>query len=403
VDLRADEVLSLREIICQGGRNTPAGINHYVAIAASDNPYINFLVSRYQDEVDAGASVNLVGAEGHAELVRRHLLLGLREVPDTLTGLRGDFRWEETMLRNALRTLDQEGRLRSFPVRFLLDGRLQRDSFYANQNPGQGAIRSFRMIGLQRSVELRDPNMRNRLLMQVDPERLPIDAYPKKVFENLGHFYRVQGWSGMPSRVECLPEDRHIKTWPFSTSRVAAIRPSEDSLTFSGVERYPARVHYSEDVSGVWERDASGTFRTIGINPVVRTNFDTEALMLDFRERFSLDQLVCAAAVMQHIVPVHTAIAEDALKIVPVFGDNKARLAFVDLYPGGVGVVKALHKSTWLMATLFDHVVIWLTSLKDTQVIQETVRSPIFRTRNIDQLDVRGVMDVFTSGAVQPR
>jgi hypothetical protein len=408
LEVRPDEILSLREIICQGGRTGPLGIEHHVAVASSDNPYINFLLNHYNEHGQDGASANLISAEGHVELVQRHLLLGLREVPDTLTGLRSNFRWEEGTLRKALDRLSQEGRLRSYPVRFLNSNkRLQRDSLYANQNPGQGAVRSFRIIGRsnQAPVELRDPNLRDRLLLQLDPERLPLDAYPQKVIYSAGSSYRVQEWPSSlatarggvaPVRINCVPEEDGIRTWPFSTMRVTNLRPVGEQLMLRGLVRYTAQIHYHEDVSRVLECSPGGVFRMIGINPV-RTQFETEALVLQFTEQFSLDQLLCAAAALQYIVPVHTAVEENALRVVPISDGNKARLALVDLYPGGIGVVNAIHRSTWLMTTLFDQVAAWLGSIKTKKEMEDVAKSPIFRTRDIDKFDAVRTLEVFAS------
>jgi hypothetical protein len=404
LEMSAEEVLSVREMICQGGRASLPGLDHHVAVAASDNPYVNFLVSRLGEQAGPGASAHLIGASGHPDLVRRHLLLALREVPDTLTGLREGFRWEETMLKGALLRLSQENRLSRVPVRFLdPSGRLQRDSRYANQSPGQGAIRSFRMIGRSNPVELRDPNVQNRLLIQVDPERLPIEAYPKRVFECEGRRYRVQAWrSAAPTRIDCFLEEAEIRTWPFSITRVSAIRPYGESLAFRGATRYTARVQYHEDVSEILERDTQGAFHSVGIN-TVRTSFETEALILAFTERFGLDQLHGAAAVLQHVLAVHAAVEENALRVVPVPDASSSRLALVDLYPGGIGTTGAIHTSMWLMQVLFDQIVSWLSAIGDSDASRELLQSPLLQTRNIPLLDTKGLLKVFTSAGMQAR
>ncbi|MGA9069068.1 MAG: hypothetical protein WB424_02365, partial [Terracidiphilus sp.] len=134
--VKPEEVLSIREMVCQGGRAVEGESDFYVAVAPSDNPYAQFLLSRYKDYYQDGASMNLIGAEGHAELVQRHLLLALREVPDTLTGLRSCFQWKDSTLRTALDGLSKENRLMRRQVRFLDgDEQLQRDALYENLNP----------------------------------------------------------------------------------------------------------------------------------------------------------------------------------------------------------------------------------------------------------------------------
>jgi hypothetical protein len=407
LDIRPAEVLSLQEIICQGGRCTPPRTGHHVAIAANENPYVEFLLSRSGSAPDAAASVHLISAEGHPELVRRHLLLALREVPDTLTGLRASFRWEEEMLRNTLRRLSAEDRLSREPVRFLdSSGRLQRDSRYANQNPGQSAVRSFRVIGRSRPVELRDPNVRDRLLMQIDPERLPIDAYPMRVFESQGRRYRVQRWTDAapPTRIACIPAESELRTWRFATSRINLIKRSAEPLTFRGMQRYTARASYHEDVTGILERDSTGAFHTIGIDPV-RTTFETEALILEFTDAFEPVELISAVAALRHVLPVHTAIDEDALEVVAFSSQNRRGLALVDLYPGGVGVVNAMHKTVWMIPMLFDRAAQWLSHADAAggNAIQNLSQSPIVRTMGIKRLDLRGALRLFASAAMQTR
>jgi hypothetical protein len=402
LDLRPPEVLAVRQMTCRGARSAPPNLDNNVAVAKSDNPYVNFLVARYGNQPERGASVNLVSAEGHPELVRRHLLVALREVPDTLTGLRATFRWEEAMLRNTLQRLSAENRLSRVPVRFLdSNGRLQRDSRYANQNPGLDAIRSFRTIGQTRPVELRDPNVRDRLLLLVDPERLPVEAYPRKVIESQGRLYRVQAWpQDSPSRIDCLPEETQIRTWRFSMPRVSSIQKSGEALIFRGVSRYTARVQYHEDVNGVLERHPGGAFHTIGIGRV-RTSFRTEAVILEFTDMLMPDQLVGAAAALRHVLPVHLAVEEDAMEVVPIMEGNRQGLALVDLYPGGIGVVSAIHKTVWLVPMLFDQVALWLSSINDDAGVAALGRSPLVRTMGIDRLNIKGAQKVFASAAWQ--
>lgn len=400
VEIKPAELLSLQEMICQGGRSSPPGVDHHVAAAASENPYAEFLLARYAGpQRDTAASVHLVSAEGHPELVRRHLLLALREVPDTLTGLRETFHWEEKTLRATLHRLSHEDRLSRRPVRFLdADGRLQRDSQYANQNPGQGAIRSFRIIGRARPVELRDRKVKDRLLLQVDPERLPIEAYPMRVFESPiesgGRRYRVQGWTGQPDRIDCIPEESGIRTWRFSISRVSSFEPYGESLSFRGMERYAARVQYREDVNRVLERDGNGSFRNIGFD-VVRTGFETEALILEFSSGFDPLDLVSAALALRHVLPIHTAVDEDALQVVPF---DKG-LALVDLYPGGIGLVNAIHKTVWLVPMLFDRAAEWLSQSSK----EDLSMSPFVRTMGMGGLDLKRAVRVFSSAAMQAR
>jgi len=316
--------------------------------------------------------------------------------------LRATFRWEEAMLRNTLERLSVENRLSRVPVRFLdSNGRLQRDSRYANQNPGQETVRSFRTIGQAHPVELRDPNVRDRLLMQVDPERLPIDAYPRKVMESQGRRYRVQAWpQDSPSRIDCLPEEAQIRTWRFSTSRVGSIRKSGEVLVFRGVSRYPAKVQYFEDVNGVLERHPGGVFHTMGICRV-KTSFQTEAVILEFTDNLLPDQLVSAAAALRHVLPVHLAVEEDAMEVVPINVGGRQGLALVDLYPGGIGVVNAIHKTVWLVPMLFDQVSLWLSTMTDDSAVASLSRSPLVRTLGIDRLNIRGAQKVFTSAAWQ--
>lgn len=402
VDLRPPEVLSLREMICQGGRASKLPVPHHVAIAAADNPYVDWLLAQCPQDQDLGSSIHLLSAEGHPELVRRHLLLALREVPDTMSGLRSGFRWEEDLLRDALQQLSAENRLSRVPVRFLNpDGRLQRDSLYTNQNPGQAAVRSFRIIGGE-PVELRDPNLRDGLLLEVDPRRLPIDAYPYRTFGSRGRCYRVREWpSAKPTRIACVPEQAEVRTWRYATPRISQVRRVSESLATRGLERYQAVVRYSEDVTDILERDAGGIYRDIGID-AVRTSFETQCLIVEFTGGFEWSALVSAAAALRHVVPVNTALEDDLLDTVPVSINGRPGLAFVDLYPGGIGLASSFQKTVWLVPFLFDRTARWLAAYQGQTGAAEKMlaQSPLVRTMGLQTVDIQGALRVLVSAGL---
>ncbi len=401
LDIRPTEFLSLREMICRGGRSSPEGIPHHVALAAPENPYVDFLLSEYAGSSDAGGSVQLLAAEGHPQLVRRHLLLALREAPDALTGLRSTFHWEEAMLRDALQQLSAENRLSRVPVRFLdSEGRLQRDSIYTSQTPGQEAVRSFGIVGGD-AVPLRDPNVAEGLLLEVDRERLAIDAYPLRVFESGGRRYRIQPWpSSRPKWIACSPEQNDVGTWRFATGRITSLKRSRESLTTRGLERYHARVQYREDVTDILERDAAGKFRTVGID-AVRTNFETEALILEFTGKApEWSELVSAAAALRHSLPVHTGLDQDVLEAIPFELGGKSGIALVDLYPGGIGLAGAIHKALWLVPLLFDRTARWIAQYQGPGGDRAIAGSPLIRTLGISRLNVQGALRLFAAAGL---
>ena len=249
-------------------------------------------------------------------------------------------------------------------------------------------------------MDLRDFNKPDRLLMQVDPEGLPIEAYPKRVIESLGTALPRGGpGSKCRARIDCTAELSQIRTWRFSSSRISSIQPSSDRLMFGGVTRYVAKAIYDEDVNGVLEQRPDGAFDAIGIGRV-RTHFRTEAVIMEFTNRFEQHQMVFAAAVLRHLLAVHMAVDEDAMQVVPVF-DDRPKLALVDLYPGGIGVVNAIHKSVWLVPMLFDQAALWLTSLGRVEAQAELSASPLVRTMGIEELDAKEALKVFQSATWQ--
>ncbi len=400
LDIRPTEFLSLREIICQGGRSSPEGAPHHVALAAPENPYVDYLLSEFAASSDAGGSVHLLAAEGHPQLVRRHLLLALREVPDALTGLRSTFHWEEAMLRDALQQLSAENRLSRVPIRFLdSEGRLQRDSIYTSQTPGQEGVRSFGIVGGE-AVPVRDPNVAEGLLLEVDRERLAIDAYPLRVFQSGGRRYRIQPWpSSRPKWIACIPEQSDVRTWRFATGRITSLKRSRASFATRGLERYHARVQYREDVTDILERDAAGQYRTAGID-AVRTNFETEALILEFTGKADWSELVSAAATLRHAVPVHTGLDQDALEVIPFELGGKSGIALVDLYPGGIGLAGAIHKALWLAPLLFDRTARWIAQYQGQGGDRALAGSPLIRTLGISRLNVQGALRLFAAAGM---
>ncbi len=251
------DVLALDEIVSQGGRAGTAGDTHHVALLLPENPYARFVVNEYREKGRNSSSRYLVGAEGHAGLVRRHAEHALREAPDTMTGLRNVFRWEEEVLASTLRDLSARNQLSRQAVRFLNpDKRLQRDYLYASLQPYTYAGRPLETFGTE-LLELRDLNAGERegLLLRVDPERATIDAYPRRVFFHDGRRYRVHEWrSSTPeARMACSPEDRDVRTWRCRNARLQRMKADSAEMVGRGRRRYSVSGEYWEELTSVLE------------------------------------------------------------------------------------------------------------------------------------------------------
>ena len=376
--LRAGDALAFQEIVrgtgrasASGDRRSPSG-RAYVGIVPPSNPYARYVLSSRFPAAARAASRRLVCAESRPRIVERHLLLALSEMEDSRTNLRTTALWNEDVVRKTLERLDQEHKLRSFETRWLgKDGRLRIDRVYKSLKSLPEYVRPLDTAGtepvLVRDVSGKDGGVRR----MVDRERLPIVAYPTCVFTSGGARYEVRDWDDPERRewVECQLQDKHRVTWRRRDVRVPEIKPTAPPVRASQsghpLVRQQADVVYEEDVRGavalVFE---NGTWKEqqVDFSRPLRTGFGTQALVLELPVPPEHAALASVAQALRHVLPVHLGVEEDAIEVVPVPDGARARIAVVDLFPGGIGVVPAIAGDDDFLLTLLGHCHDWLST-----------------------------------------
>lgn len=379
--IEAADVLSLVEIISQGGRAAPPEIPHHVGITLPWNPYVAHILSKLERGGRFPMSRRLVSAAAHPSVIQRHLLLALHEMPDTESGLLKDFLWSKEIIRNTLEKISGEGYLTRKEVRFLddiLD--LQREEEYKSQQPPRNERRPLDTVG-EALIEVRDPSAGQEfdggVQMRVDRDRLTIQAYPGRVFMCRGQRYRIEGWNSIDEvlregSLSCAREQRYCATWRVHDSKVFRIETDGPAVALGTLARFAASLTYEEEF-----------LATLTLEPNLLTGevpdsipqklalpfsqkFETRAVVLTFPKEQDSAALVSLAHTLRHVLPVHVGVEEDALEVVPLQGDvmvQKRRaygLAIVDLYPGGIGLVDAISSDNALLTQLFQAAEDWL-------------------------------------------
>lgn len=412
--LEAGDVLSLPEIISQGGRAAEEGLPHHVGVTLPANPYVAHLVSALAHRNGSDGfptSRRLVSAAAQPDVIRRHLLLALDELPDTRTGLLKNFLWDEETIQRTLEEIANQGKLTRREVRFLdANGELQREHEYKSTRVPAGERRPLDTVG-SRLIDVRDPAAGHEpeqgVRMRVDPERLTIQAYPHRVFVHNGQRYRIHEWSSSPDGVtsdgwlSCSREDIYSLTWRIRNANVFAIDSNDAAAGIGRSGKLLSRL----TVSLTYEEEVVGTLRvtpdlTTGREPRPETlrlarpvarSFATRALVLRFPDEVEQVALASVAQAFRHLLPVHLGVEEDALEVVPLTGElvqNRETfgLAIVDLYPGGIGLVDAIADDNSFLLHLLESACEWLAacSCRSDQGCVRCLRSPAALAANID-------------------
>ncbi len=393
------ELLALPAIVGQGGRASRPGIPHNVGITVTENPYASFVAERLGSQrTPAFGAKRLVAADHQASIVERHLLAAIRERPDVEAKLRASFSWEDQVIQRTLENLYKDGQLSRETVRYLeldpaMRPRPRGDFRYRNLLPPADP-RPLDSVG-NRLVAVRDPAAANRddkgVRMRVDPERVTIQAYPGRVFMSGGERYRIRDWTDAQLRevgwLECQRDARVGRTWRVREATVAAIglRPGHAPVDFRPARavqmtRASVDVTYRESVSGaVWlETDLTTGRRSVGMTdqhvPVQMPEaFPTSGLVLYFHPEPDWTELSALALALSYVLPVHIGVEQDALEVVPVHSESLAGPAaptvisgvvIVDLYPRGIGLVKAVGDDQALLLDVLTHARDWLVEVK---------------------------------------
>ncbi|HEX9985001.1 MAG TPA: DUF1998 domain-containing protein [Thermoanaerobaculia bacterium] len=405
------EVLSIEEIVRHGGRATSDGLPHHVGLTLPPNPYVAHLLSTLVAGHGFITSRRLVSAAAQPQVVRRHLLLALDELPDTRTGLLKNFLWDEETIHRTLDEIAHEGKLTKREVRFLdSNGDLQREHEYKSRRAGSDERRPLDTVGTH-LIDVRDPAAGHEadqgVRMRVDPERLSVQAYPHRVFMHGGQRYRITDWSASAEHVArdnwvaCTREDVASVTWRIRNAAVYGVE-SHDAPVGVGrsgrlLSRLAASLIYQEDVVG-WLRITPNL--TAGVEPPPETHrlaravsgsFTTRALILRFPDEPDPIALASVAQTLRHLLPVHLGVEEDALEVVPLTGEfvqNRATfgLAIVDLYPGGIGLVDAIRDDNSFLLQLLEWGRDWLAACacRSDQGCPRCLRSPAALAANMD-------------------
>ena len=417
--IQPGEILSLDEIVGQGGRAARPGLPHHVGFALPANPYAAYLLSALASrEGTAGwrTSRRLVSAEAQPSVVRRHLLLALNEMPDTRNGLLKNFLWNEEVIHRTLDEISREGKLSRREVRFLGEGdRLVIDQEYTSQRLPAGERRPLDTVGAW-LVEVRDPaaghEREEGVRMRVDPERLTIQAYPHRVFLHGGRRYRIREWGSVERVLEdgwlaCDREAVYSVTWRIRNSGVFGIESLQAPVGIGRkskrLSRLAADLYYEEWVKGAIRLAPDLTTGEVPkVDPQrlarpVTQSFATRALVLRFPEEEEPIALASLAQALRHVLPVHLGVEEDALEVVPLTGEAVGGLAtfglaLVDLYPGGIGLIDAVGDDSPLLLQLLEWTRDWLAACpcQSEQGCPRCLRSPAAQAANIDQPPLRG-------------
>jgi hypothetical protein len=382
--ISAGDLLSLPQMLAGGGRAVEAAPVHYVALLPPDNPYAAFVLNEYMEGGRMPGAPLLVGAEGNPQVIRRHVQLALREVSDTMAGLRSSLRWEESLLRNTLLDLERLGRLNRRAVRFLDEnGSLRSDYLYSSLQADESKRRPLETVG-SRLLEVRDPDVAEGegLRMAIDPERAAIDAYSRRIFFYKGQRYRVAEWSPRENRawLACEREELDVRTWRGREMSLSRLRKISGEVFSRGVKRYSVSAEYKEEVLRVVERTPDGRLRLFDLDRPLTARFETRCLLLESTtEAPDAETLHVAAMGLRHVLPVHVAVDDDFLEVVPVDGarlDDGHRaygLAIVELVPGGLGLIDAMREEEALIQTMMDRTWLWLSHAQANRATAESL------------------------------
>jgi hypothetical protein len=412
--LRVAEVLALPEIFGQGGRaGEPDGAEdrHHVGLTRpEDNPYAGYLLEQLAAGSGGfGTSRRLVWAQARGELVRRHLLLALSELPDTRGGLLRNFFLEEDLIRETLEQIAREGNLTRREVRCLDRGnRLVSDHQYQARRPADRSERPLTTLGNQ-PIDVRDPAAGGGVRLRVDRERLTVEAYPHRIFLAGGRRYRVDEWSSVDevaSRgwLSCTREDSLRRTWRRRHAAVFDVVPVGAPVTLGSggksFTRLAAELCYEEEVTGILQLAPGAGLRTRPelrlLDDPIRTTLATRALLLAFRRPAGASEelaelgpiSLCEA--LRHVLPVHLGVEEDALELVPLLDDevdvDTLGVAIVDMYPGGIGLVDAVQNDDALVFQLLRRTRDWLAQCRCRGGRDCVLDTPSARAAAMDQL-----------------
>ncbi|HYN77018.1 MAG TPA: hypothetical protein VES73_04405, partial [Lamprocystis sp. (in: g-proteobacteria)] len=340
MEIGAAEVLSLGNLLAQGGRCLGHLSAHHVGLfLPPGNPYVRHLLGRLQQDPAAFFRLTrrLIPGAPQPAIIRRHLLLALREMEAVATGLLTTFQWRDAILDPVLEDLANHHQVERRDVRFLDDdNRLKVDTGYsssvAEYRPGPLDTVGEQLV----SVILREAGEAEELLVRIDPERATIVAYPRRVFQVKGQTYRMNPWPTTDAQeikrrgvLYCTRTDDPVLTWRVSEPRLrrSALDPSQNQAFFAHntLNKVVIQTWYEEEVSGLIEvrRDAppgtAAQSETDWGEPITGLSFPTQGLLLRFLEEDIADQPAALHSIAQafsQVLAVHVGVEADAVCVI---------------------------------------------------------------------------------------
>ncbi|WP_295413105.1 Zn-binding domain-containing protein [uncultured Thiodictyon sp.] len=388
LELDAAQVLSLTDLLSQGGRALERLPIHQVGLLLPPgNPYCRRLLMQLaQDPETFFRQVRrLVPGVPQPAIVRRHLLLALREMEAVASGLLDTFQWRDTILDPVLEELANRHEIERRDVRFLdEDNTLKVDTGYrssaAQYRPGPLDTVGDRLV----AIVLREAGGAEAVLQRIDPERATIVAYPRRVFRIKGQTYRMNAWPATDAAeikrlgvLYCTRSDDPVLTWRVSEPRLrrTQVDPGQTQVFFDqgGLNKLIIQTQYEEEVTGIVEvrpprPGAPHQSEPLWGEPIESLAFPTQGLMLRFLDE---DLDACPAALhsiaqaLGQVLAVQVGVEEDAVLVMAAEGLKIGRrresgLVILDLYPQGLGLIDALNDDDDLLRRLLLYTRDWL-------------------------------------------
>jgi len=388
LEIRPGEVLSLAQLVAQGGRASEGLAVHHVGLfLPPGNPYVRHLLMRLKDDPRDffRQARRLVPAVPQPQIIERHLLLALREMEAVASGLLQTFQWKDEIIDEILASLADSHEIKRRDVRYLDNqNHLRVEAGY------ESTITRFHPSPLDtvgaELIDIIEPAASDPRRMSIDPERATILAYPGRIFVHRGRTLRIDQWQNTEGlmhkrRIECTRTDSQSLTWRIHAPRLLGTRTERGKKqTFFpdlSLSKSVVTTSYQEEVTGIVEvkrNPATGAWDKPKAkdwsDPIDSRPMQTRGLFLRFLEEELQDDssaLFSIAQALHQVFTVHVGVDDDAVAILAL--DNERidhrpewGLMIVDLYPGGIGLIDAIEDDDALLIRLLELTRDWLSS-----------------------------------------
>ena len=380
------EVLALLNLLSQGGRALgPLPVHQVGLLLPPGAPYVHYLLGQLAREPETlfRRVRRLVPGVPQPAIVRRHLLLALREMEAVSSELLDTFQWRDTILDPVLDELANRHEIERRDVRYLdHHNQLKVDTGYRSSAAEYraGPLDTFgdRLV----AIVLRETGGGEALIQQIDPERATIVAYPRRVFQVRGQRYRMNPWPSTSAEeirrlgvLYCTRTADPVLTWRVSEPRLRRTQldatQTQVFLDQGSLSKAIIHTHYEEEVTGIIEvrQGPDGLRQTEPFwgEPIEGLAFPTQGLLLRFLAE-DLDGRPAAlhsiAQALSQVVAVHCGVEEDSVLVTAVEDLRLGRrresgLVILDLYPQGIGLIDALNDDE-LLRRMLEHTHDWL-------------------------------------------